>query len=671
FIVLFFLIDCGRSLQQAVIFFSGFKSMTLRLDTNLAELPLPILNQLSSSLNQNETWLKVLDNDKKNAFYSSPEEIDKVTRQSNPAEAILQRWGNRGQNVQSLIVRLQWLSFDQGFGVAFDRPQLVLKRKFKALRWASEANPIKIVSDDDRQEICLKARAVGFPSPQFEWLRDGEPVGVPGRALRVSKCKCEATCQYICRVWNEVEDGQSFSDFYRVEGKQYSSELRSNPVDLTSHVQGTTQTCDRCKTAELEKIREKLGGSMVEDGVERPPSEQVAAACEQLVAADKVALIISNCSYLHLPPLRTPHCDAETLAGALQELHFKTVTLADLTLAEMKYMIGEYRRLLGNDVYAVLYFAGHGFEVNGQCYLLPVEAPLEAHSPEFALSMHWVLASLDSCSPALHLILLDVCRKYVPEECVPLFLRDVGEERKHKPNRNTVYGYSTSGGIAAYEVKGEVNGVFMSALKMHVKSPVPVVDMIQRVLVDIHADERVEKKQIPELRTTLTKKRSLCDELICDGHTASFDRHNVHWTLMHELPMPVYITFEEQQLTVTIWFDFCGRFTNKVYVFSSVDQLRTEDNEEGTTEGEERAMRHLAYLRFSKDLDSSPSRLVTDEHEGQSMCVLLSHLQKSKGPLECTVELTDAQTKEVVASRDTALGDVLITKVLSSLSRRN
>lgn len=41
------------------------------------------------------------------SFVFSPEEIDKVTRQSNPAEAILQRWGNRGQNVQSLIVRLQ------------------------------------------------------------------------------------------------------------------------------------------------------------------------------------------------------------------------------------------------------------------------------------------------------------------------------------------------------------------------------------------------------------------------------------------------------------------------------------------------------------------------------------------------------------------------------------
>lgn len=90
---------------------------------------------------------------------------------------------------------------------------------------------------------------------------------------------------------------------------------------------------------------------------------------EQLIAADKVALIISNCMYQHLPKLVTPHCDAETLATALQvrrplhwyfcvlrfrflqDLKYKTVTLADLTLAEMKFVIKEYKKLLGNGVY--------------------------------------------------------------------------------------------------------------------------------------------------------------------------------------------------------------------------------------------------------------------------------------------------------------------------------
>jgi hypothetical protein len=75
---------------------------------------------------------------------------------------------------------------------------------------------------------------------------------------------------------------------------------------------------------------------------------------DDLVATDKVALIISNSEYWYLPRLLTPPCDAETLAELLLEIGFKTVTLADLTLNEMKSVIQEYRRLLGAGVYGNL-----------------------------------------------------------------------------------------------------------------------------------------------------------------------------------------------------------------------------------------------------------------------------------------------------------------------------
>ena len=53
--------------------------------------------------------------------------------------------------------------------------------------------------------------------------------------------------------------------------------------------------------------------------------------------------------------LITPHCDAETLADALQQLNFKTVTLGDLNLSEMKQMINAYKKLLGEGVYGYNY----------------------------------------------------------------------------------------------------------------------------------------------------------------------------------------------------------------------------------------------------------------------------------------------------------------------------
>jgi mucosa-associated lymphoid tissue lymphoma translocation protein 1 len=80
--------------------------------------------------------------------------------------------------------------------------------------------------------------------------------------------------------------------------------------------------------------------------------------------------------------LLTPHCDAATLAQALIELKFKTVTLGDLTLEELKFIVKEYKKLLGEGVYAVFYFVGHGFEANGQCYLLPIGATAGNYGPE-------------------------------------------------------------------------------------------------------------------------------------------------------------------------------------------------------------------------------------------------------------------------------------------------
>ncbi|CAK5091184.1 unnamed protein product [Meloidogyne enterolobii] len=78
----------------------------------------------------------------------------------------------------------------------------------------------------------------------------------------------------------------------------------------------------------------------------------LAMAPEELIASDKVALIISNRSYSpNMTNLITPHCDAETLADALQQLNFKTVTLGDLNLSEMKQMINAYKKLLGEGVY--------------------------------------------------------------------------------------------------------------------------------------------------------------------------------------------------------------------------------------------------------------------------------------------------------------------------------
>ncbi|KIH54373.1 hypothetical protein ANCDUO_15482 [Ancylostoma duodenale] len=436
------------------------------------------------------------------------------------------------------------------------------------VRWAKTDEIVASIVEDN-SVVRLQCKAVGFPCPVYHWYKDEELMeNANGCTVDVVRCKCSSELTFRCVVTNEIEDGHVYSEFYRKPGKEYSSRITSRTISLAPFV-GEEYRCENCRNGNLESLREIMASMNNSSDEKAPVPPAPERDDEQLVAADKVALIISNCMYQHLPQLVTPHCDAETLATALQDLKYKTVTLADLTLAEMKFVIKEYKKLLGNGVYGT-----------------------DEH------------------------------------------------------------------------IKGEMNGVFMKYLKTHLHQPVSVIQMINDTLRDIEGDEKVCDVQVPELRSTLTRPRSLTDPLVWDGHTVSFDHHTIHWRLMHELPNPVHVWFDELALTVTIWFDFCGHFTNKVYVFSSVGDLVDDTTEEFEDRRlSEKALSHIAYLSFPPELDASKERLVSDDDEGVSLCLLLSHLQRSKGELRCTILLRSTVDQEVVATREVGIGHVLITRI--------
>lgn len=638
----------------------------LKLSTNLSELPFNVHFQLSSSLNCGDIWLKIIDNDFRDIYHLSPDELDRISRERNPGSALLRYWGNRGQTVCDLLKRLQTLSKIHGH--CMDAPQLVLKRKFAPLIWSRPEQVLISPVENDELLIRLVCHAKGFPYPHFQWMYEDRDIeGESSNTLIISRCACSAKNVYKCRVWNEVEDGMEYSQFYRSNGKQFRSELISDVVDLTPYKSGGDWVCDRCKQEQIARLQKIM------DEDDQAPIHS-ATGCdlnykdEELVAADKVALIISNCNYEYLPDLITPHCDAETLAQGVQELKYKTVTLGDLNLEEMQFIVKEYKKLLGDGVYAIFYFVGHGFEANGQCYLLPVDAPAEDYSPEHCLSMDWVLSIWQDHVPALNLMLLDVCRKFLP--CNMNAFTNYAEQFRSKVriNRNTVYGYATSGGVSAYEVRGENNGVFMKYLKNHLAAHVSVIEMLNRVFRDIDNDAKVCDVQVPELRSNLARPRSLADPLVYDGHTVSFEYHTIHWRCMHELPSPVHVDFKEQTLRVTVWFDFVGHFTNKVYVFSNVGDIPNEHDEELDDDKlpSDWALNHLAYLRFDQNLEASNEKILTDSDEGVSLCVMLSNLQRVKGEIKCSIELKHRDdVGNVVARADAVLGHLLITRIFA------
>ena len=132
------------------------------------------------------------------------------------------------------------------------------------------------------------------------------------------------------------------------------------------------------------------------------------AACQAL-SSERVALVVGNADYRNVPALANPVNDAEDMAALLRRLGFSVTAGRDLTDAAMEDRVRAFsRRARGAEV-ALFFYAGHGLQVDGLNYLVPVDARLadEADLPFEAIAMNLVLEQMRA---ATNLVFLDACR---------------------------------------------------------------------------------------------------------------------------------------------------------------------------------------------------------------------------------------------------------------------
>jgi uncharacterized caspase-like protein len=97
-------------------------------------------------------------------------------------------------------------------------------------------------------------------------------------------------------------------------------------------------------------------------------------------AAGKVALVIGNGAYVHANVLPNPVNDATDMTAALQGLGFTVIGGNDLDFASMGAKIGAFEDAARDADVTLFFYAGHGMQVNGRNYLMPVNAKLERES---------------------------------------------------------------------------------------------------------------------------------------------------------------------------------------------------------------------------------------------------------------------------------------------------
>ncbi|WP_161786364.1 caspase domain-containing protein [Methylobacter sp. BBA5.1] len=208
----------------------------------------------------------------------------------------------------------------------------------------------------------------------------------------------------------------------------------------------------------------------------------------------RVALVIGNSAYQYTAQLANPTNDAEDIAQALKKFNFQVIlkTNADLeTMADAVYQFGE--SLKGGGI-GLFYYSGHGLQVKGENYLLPVDANLmrEDDVKRKAISANDVVEKMGEGNSHLNLVFLDACRN----NPFPSSTRAVnrGLIGMNAPN-GTLLIFSTNPDNVALDGSGR-NGTYTKHLLQQIDQPGLEIGMMLRK-VRTAVKEETGGQQVP------------------------------------------------------------------------------------------------------------------------------------------------------------------------------
>ncbi|MCC6006083.1 MAG: caspase family protein, partial [Rhodobacteraceae bacterium] len=206
-------------------------------------------------------------------------------------------------------------------------------------------------------------------------------------------------------------------------------------------------------------------------------------------AAERVALIIGNGAYAHVPRLDNPGNDAADMAQRLEALGFHVTLEEDLDFNAMLGALQAFRRAAVGAEQAMVFFAGHGIEVDGRNWLVPVDARLaSADDTEFeAIPLDLVLRAVSSSS-GLQMVILDACREnpFANRMQRTGATRSVGRGlgRVSPPSDNTLIAYAAREGTVAADGTGQRNSPYTRALLDALEEPGVEVGLLFRRVRD-------------------------------------------------------------------------------------------------------------------------------------------------------------------------------------------
>src|SRR6476646_11347528 len=224
-------------------------------------------------------------------------------------------------------------------------------------------------------------------------------------------------------------------------------------------------------------------------------------------AENRLALVIGQSAYRSVPALPNPANDAKAVTQMLTDSGFEVSSAGDLSQIELREKVSEFAGKIaakGSDTIALVFYAGHGLQIDGENFLVPVDVDpkREADIPMQAVRLNDILNTLTSVPSKMRFLLLDACRNNPFPEINKSVGRGLAIVDAKIGAPNTFLSFSTSPGAEAEDGSG-ANSPYTTALLATAREPgLSIEDAFKRVRVSVNTT--TGGRQTPWERSSLT-----------------------------------------------------------------------------------------------------------------------------------------------------------------------
>jgi tetratricopeptide (TPR) repeat protein len=335
-------------------------------------------------------------------------------------------------------------------------------------------------------------------------------------AIRLARAKAPANIM--------TPPGSVLISAYSQRGLSYEAmgDFDRARIDYAATLEGQASDAGSKANQAMARVRLSLLSEMA------PPSPRTSAApatgasapaqppapVQKVATSRRVALVIGNGGYAHVKPLPNPSNDARSIARSLRDIGFTVREGIDLDRTAMQKTIRDFLREAAQVHVAVVYYAGHGVQVDGRNYLVPIDVEFKAGSrmTEAMMDMDTIMAGLDD-QVRTNILILDACRNNHMAPKVASTGADRGIEvgtglaapttlgAGSTLGAGTLIAFATAPGQVALDGEG-ANSPFSAALTRRIGTPgLEVQQMLTRVRAEVVA--ATKGKQVPWSNSSL------------------------------------------------------------------------------------------------------------------------------------------------------------------------